>query len=356
MTYHHIVKSALFVLTFSSTLVFINHQAGYPDLGALDEKLIHVQTHRDLYNVIFIGSSRMERGVVAPLFDREMQRSGISVRSFNLGLAGMKAHEANALIRRVLSFGGTRKPRWIVIEMDDWDPVIQRANRFKRRAIFWHDAQETLSALRSTLLLNDSIKTRMDLTMTHGLHFAARSLAVGRGLDAAENLLFGGEGNDKSSHDLVRWQGFKPYRESSYKYNPLRKKFLQELELYRQQVALLSHDDARLRNSDATSARIRSDLARRTRLQVEMVERAGMQPVHLITPVPQARPDLEELQLRGDVRTLLAFNQPRVYPRLFDVEHRFDYEHLTQEGAEAWTRLLAARLRPIISPQPVPGA
>jgi hypothetical protein len=48
-------------------------------------------------------------------------------------------------------------------------------------------------------------------------------------------------------------------------------------------------------------------------------------------------------RLAEHVPALLAFNRPRDYGELFAVDQRFDHEHLTQEGAERFTRLLAAR-------------
>lgn len=316
----------LFLFGFGLTTSFVGWRAGLPEMGPLTDKLRYFAAHKDDYDVVFVGSSRVERGVVPPLFDAELTARGRALRSFNFGVAGMEAHEANALVRRVLALAPARL-RWVVVEVDGWDPALDPENRFKRRAVFWHDAAETWSALSSTAALAAPVAVCADLAATHLLHFAARSLALGRGPDAVRSLL--GSAAPASSPELARWQGFEPYSETSYRYNPLRRRFLDRLDEYREAVRRLE-DDAGAAASPADVAAVRA--------QVAMILGAGRRPVYLVPPSPRAVP-----RLAGDVPALLAFNRPRDYGELFAVERRFDREHLTQEGAERFTRLLAAR-------------
>lgn len=330
---HRLFDAAVFLAAFSVTAVLVVREAGYPELGPLKEKLLYFEAHKDAYDVVFVGSSRVLRGVVPPRFDAEMAARGFPVRSFNLAVAGMEPHEANAVVRRVLAMEPAGL-RWAVVELGDWDPVIRPENRFKRRAIFWHDASETVSVLRTSVLLDEPVAARADLVLTHVLHFAARSLAVGRGPDAAR-AIFGGE-PAAAGPGLVRWQGFEPYTETSYRFNPLRRRFLERLDEYRAAVR-------RLADGDETAASPEPYDTAALRAQVDMIRRAGVEPVHLIPPAPRATPGLERLAREEGAAALLAFNRPRDYPQLFAVESRFDREHLTQVAAEELTRLLAAR-------------
>jgi hypothetical protein len=320
-----IARWGLFLLCWGLTAALVGRQAGFPEMGTLEDKLRHFAVHGDEYDVIFVGSSRIERGVVPPVFDAELAARGRPLRSFNFGVAGMEAHEANALMRRMLASEPARL-RWVVVELEGWDPVLENENRFKRRAVFWHDAAETWSALRSTAALEAPLAARADLASTHLLHFAARLLALGRGPDAVRSLA---RTAGQTSPDLERWQGFKPYTESSYRYNPLRKHFLDHPDDYREAIRRLE-DGAGVAASPADVAAVRA--------QVAMIRRVGRRSVHLVPPSPRAVPRLAE-----HVPALLAFNRPRDYGELFAVDQRFDHEHLTQEGAERFTRLLAAR-------------
>ena len=54
------------------------------------------------------------------------------------------------------------------------------------------------------------------------------------------------------------------------------------------------------------------------------------------------RADLVRAHARGRVPRLLRFDQVAEHPEFFDLEHRWDYAHLSQAGAERFTRLLAA--------------
>lgn len=301
-------------------------RAGPPEMGTIDDRLRHFAAHKDDYDLVFVGSSRVERGVVPPVFDAELAARGHVVRSFNFGAAGMEAHEANALVRRLIALEPARLA-WVVVELDTWDPGLEESNRFKRRAVFWHDPAETWSALRSTASLEASLAARADLAATHVLHFAARSLALGRGPDAVRSISRGEE--SPADPDLAQWRGFKPYTESSYRFNPLRRRFLDRPDDYRQAVRRLERD-AGVAPSPATVAAVRE--------QVAMIRAAGLGPVHLVPPSPRAVPRVAE-----HVPALLAFNRPGEYAELFAIERRFDREHLTQEGAEHFSRLLAAR-------------
>lgn len=316
---------ALFVLALGLTVALVDRQAGLPDMGALSDKLLYFRDHRHAYDLVFVGSSRVERGVVPPVFDAELAKLGIAVRSFNLGVAGMAAHEANALVRRLLAMAPARL-RWVVVELDDWDPLLAPENRFKDRAVFWHDAAETASALRSTAALEASLAARADLAATHVLHFAARSLALGRGPDAVRSALATAPA---AAPGIDRWQGFQPYTASSYRHHPLRRRFLARQDDYREALRRLAEEAADPPAPAAVAA---------LREQVARVRRAGREPVHLVPPSPRS-----VAHLAGHVPALLAFNRPGEYAELFAVERRFDREHLTQEGAELFTRLLAAR-------------
>jgi hypothetical protein len=70
------------------------------------------------------------------------------------------------------------------------------------------------------------------------------------------------------------------------------------------------------------------------------VRKIGAAPIFLITP------STTEVDVATkDTRTpgiLMAFNDPRIYPSLFQSSARRDGQHLTKSGSEEFTRLVAA--------------
>ncbi len=336
---------ALFVLGFLITSALLRTLGGHPDLGLLDDKLRYFTAHKDRYDLVFFGSSRVYRGIIPPLFDKEVAAHGRAVRSFNFGIAGMQPHEANALMRRVLALEPARL-RWVVVELDDWDPDVHPENRFKRRGVFWHDLPETLSALHSTLLIDASLVKRLDLLSMHVLHLAVRSFGVGRGPDMARSAITrrarAQEPAPSDDQPLFTHQGFGPFTERSYRSHPARRRFLDSLDAY-------ANDVAGLASGNASNASLRRYNRRALAEQIAMVRQTGAEPIHLVPPIPDATPQLFALQRQGYVPWLLSFNDPVADQDLLATANRFDREHLTQEGAEAFTRRLASRFATVVA-------
>lgn len=325
---------ALFLLGFLITSVLLSMLGGHPDLGLLDDKLHYFTANKDRYDLIFFGSSRVYRGIIPPLFDAEVAARGRAVRSFNFGIAGMQPHEANALIRRVLALEPARL-RWVVVELDDWDPDVHPENRFKRRGVFWHDLPETLSAMRSTLVIDAPLAKRLDLLGMHALHLAVRSFGIGRGPDIARSAV---PKRADAAEDLPDFpqQGYDPFPERSYRSHPARRTFLAHLDAYAKDVTRLAAGNDSGASLDGYN---RSALTR----QIAMIRQAGAEPIHLVPPIPDATPRLFELHRQGYVPWLLSFNDPIEDRDLLAIANRFDREHLAQEGAESFTRRLADR-------------
>lgn len=333
------MAAVAFVLTTS----LLARLAPYPEMGDVDDKLRFLAAHGDDYDVLFFGSSRVLRGVVPEVFDGEMARLGVPVRSFNLGADGMGAHETAALVRRVLELEPARL-RWVVVELDGWSAHLRPENRLKARMIFWHDRQETLSAIATVARTEPSRRRRLELAADHLLHLAARSTAAGRGRDLLGETVDRLRGGSRRRHETDRALrasgGFEPFSPSSYETpstHPFRRRFLQLLPAYRLAVERLPA--ANRAETDLDGYNLEAVAA-----QAALIRRAGARPVHLVTPTARPTPELYRLAEAGHAPRVLAFNDPVAYPDLFAEDLRFDAEHLTTEGARRFSRLLARRL------------
>ena len=71
----------------------------------------------------------------------------------------------------------------------------------------------------------------------------------------------------------------------------------------------------------------------------QKIREMGAVPVFVVTPVIFQSP--VQFQKPAPPARLLAFNNCKTYPMLFDPKVRVDDAHLTREGAEEFTRLLA---------------
>jgi len=322
-----------------------------PDRGAVSDKLAWFEVHRDDYDVLFFGSSRIDRGVIPARFDREMARRGHPVRSFNFGVPGMGAHETSALVRQVLE----RKPRrlrWVVVELEGWSAALPEPNRFKRRTVAWHDPAETASVLRTLAMTPDPAvesagpAERLELAWSHLLHLGAWGTGAGRGrhwVEAARRA----ERRGRDAPDYADGGGFEPFSESAYgtpSTHPFRRRFLELVPVYRQAVARLTEADG----PDGAAAPLERSTAEAFERQVVSIRRAGAEPVHVVTPTVRPMPGLGRLAEAVGGPSVLVFNDPERYPELFVVENRFDAEHLTTRGAELFTEHLADRFARMI--------
>ncbi len=309
----------------------------------LDAKVAHLEQNRARYDTLFFGSSRIFRGIDPLEFDHEMAARGNRTRSFNFAFRGMRAHETNALLRRVLA----RRPeglRFVFVELAEWEPGI--IARDTARAVAWHDATETISALHTTLLASGDLRRKFDLLLGHLSHFARRMLRIGR---AADHLRARISGDDALDSSFPR-RGYQPYGPSHHELGQTAKNrsaFLDDLATYDAWIAAAGGQ-----KEDAEAARIllthkpmiRPESYNLPALerQRERIQRAGATPVFLIPPFPSNTEALEKL-VADKLPAVFAFNDPARSPQLFRPQHRFDLQHLNTRGARIFSRRVAAK-------------
>lgn len=310
-----------------------------PPPPAIDERLSALSREKDSYDTLLFGSSRLYRGVDPAVFDAEAARRGRSTRSFNLAFAGMKPHEANALLRRVLS-DPPAQLRYVLIEIDDWSPEIseplpnqraQNAERYSARALAWHDSSELLSVLRSVWRSDRSPTERLDLALSHISHWGARLLNIGSAARAARREV------DAKPLPPTSRRGFTPYVRADYRRGftgGFRRQFVESLDEYKATLEAM-------RNPEAADSPVAAYNHTALAAQIASVRAAGLEVIYVLPPRGEPTPHLSALAAQRDIPTLLDFSNPDRYPELFTIEHRFDYQHLNPPGAKIFSRRLA---------------
>jgi hypothetical protein len=329
---------ALCMAAFGATAALIGWAAPLSAPPEISQKLLAFAAQRDDTEVLFFGSSHVFRGIDPRSFDEGMRAAGHPVRSFNFALKGMRPHEANALLRHVLSLR-PRQLRWVFIEWGTWDPWIPSANRFKQRAVFWHDRRETLSAIVGSWRSDRDLLDRFDLVATHALHFLHRALATGRGPDAVLAIGATAPAYETPDRFVVSRRGYNPYTDREFAQGPTaehRRRYLADLPTISSDWQTLS--GANQRSVDVAPARW-SPLG----VQIDDVRDAGAEPIYLIMPTSHAEPLAYSAAAEGLVPHLIGFNDPARYPDLYQPDARFDRNHLNQRGGRAFSLELARR-------------
>lgn len=83
----------------------------------IDRKLHWCEAHKDDFDIIFVGSSRVFHGLSPRIFDQETRASGQHWRSFNLGMDKMGMAQSVAIIRELVATG-PRRLKYVFFELE----------------------------------------------------------------------------------------------------------------------------------------------------------------------------------------------------------------------------------------------
>ena len=81
--------------------------------------------------------------------------------------------------------------------------------------------------------------------------------------------------------------------------------------------------------------------ARAIERQDAKIERAGVQPVYLITPIVIPESKTKDAAQKGIIETLFAYDDPQEYAEFYRVENRWDEYHLNKISAADFTTMFA---------------
>jgi hypothetical protein len=315
-----------------------------PDLDGIKSKLEYFEMHRDELDAVFIGSSRTRHGVMPLVFDTVMAEAGRPVRTLNLGVNGMVPPEELWMVRRVLALK-SRPLKWIFVEMAGYRATGDTSTM---RKVHWRDLTETSRLARANWRLACAQKNKpLDVPAQWGKswkrrvkqlppavvalvrfteNFAPQLTALFRneaGLGFAVYREEPDDGPDEIIPPIGQSRGYQPCADTLTKPEALDK--------FRKALATASRPGGQKDNAFAEQA---------YHEVFAQVRAAGVTPVCYVTPALRGV-DFFAPQPAGE--TVFAFNDPGKFPDFYRPAWRIDTDHLNDAGAEAFTRLLAAR-------------
>ena len=314
----------------------------FPEIdGGVSQKFRFFAAHKDEFDTLFIGSSRVYFQVSPAIFDRVTRESGMPTHSFNFGIGGMYLPETGYLLEQILNLK-PRNLRWVFIEYDEVQTKWSPENQTSRRALYWADWKRVSLLLRKLtdagtdpLWLpnpaklrdvmgrqNDEKSTRSLLTFYAG-QFEKNYTNVARAGDVLTYFLGANTKERRASYLGAASDG--------YVTRPNRMSPSQAAAYERGLAAAMAEAGTRPLSAYALEGYLQC---------AREVRKIGAAPIFLITP------STTEINIATDVTrmpgVLLAFNDPRTYPSLFRSGVRRDGQHLTKSGAEEFTRIVAA--------------
>ncbi len=293
------------------------------------EKLTFFAKHKDEFDTLFLGSSRFYYAISPQDFDQITRENGLPTRAFNFGIDGMNPPETFYVLDQILKTE-PRRLKWLFVEVDNIETKSHLKILGTHRLLYWHDWRRTALTLRKALnprpdtkwyqRLNRLWTARRDLVLHLGL-FEKQFTNVGR---AVEFFSSGSESRDLKSEFLLGPKG-NGYRGAGAAMSPER------AEHFRRKLAgEISASRSEFIDPYAESA---------YRDCASSVRALGAEPIFVVAPSIFQSP----LRFRESPppAPMLVFNDARTYPQLYDTKVRVDDQHLTNEGAAEFTRLLA---------------
>ena len=327
---------------FLITCVGLRVVLPFPEIdGGVSQKFRFFAAHRDEFDTLFIGSSRVYFQISPAIFNRVTRESGLPTHSFNFGIGGMYLPETSYLLEEILNVK-PRNLKWVFIEYDEMQTKWSPENQTSRRALYWADWKRVSLLLRkltdagtdplslpSPAKLRDIALRREDEKNTRSLlTFYAGQLEknytnVSRAADVFSQFL----GRDTKE----RRASYLGAASDGYVTRPNRMSPNQAAAYERGLAAAMAQTDVRPLSPYASEA---------YRQCAQEVRKIGATPIFLITPsTTEINVSAENASLR---EVVMAFNNPRTYPNLYHSSVRRDGQHLTKSGAEEFTRIVAA--------------
>jgi hypothetical protein len=337
-----VTNSAIAAAAFLITCVGLHAVLPFPEIDdGVSQKFRFFAAHKDEFDTLFIGSSRIYFQISPAVFDRVAHGSGLPTHSFNFGIGGMYLPESAYLLEQILNLK-PRNLKWVFIEYDELQTKWSSENQSSRRALYWADWKRVSLLLRKLtdagtdpLWLPNPTKLR-DIMLRQNDEKDTRSLIAFYATQIEKNYA-----NVARAADVLdySWGRDKKGRRASYLgaasdgyvTRPNRMSSSQAATYERELAAAIAQSGTRPLSPYAVEA------YRQCATEVRSV---GATPIFLITPsTTQIDIAIENTGLPGVV---MAFNNPRAYPSLFRSSVRRDGQHLTKSGAEEFTRVMAA--------------
>jgi hypothetical protein len=326
-------STLLFLLILGMIRIFIGWFIPYhTGSWVVSEKVRYIEENKKKVDVIFLGSSRIRRGIIPTLFDslthRYSQRAGIS---FNMGGPAAYIAENLYLLRKYAASDAGDHLKTVVIE---WTGAyLPSPDKYKtERGRYWMDMQsltEQLSLMRGAPgLINAWKEGKIQYVFGAFLH---RNL----GLRRVSNNWMNTIKPDPSNEDTRGYNGLyrshaplvskKPPKPGIPGFDPRQ---AQRDALNARNIHAMEHLEALSEDVELWQGLINSHTQRGIRL------------VLLIPPGPVNERQLALLR-RLPKDHFIDLSDPLKFPALYNSDLFFDYVHLNHDGARLLTQYLA---------------
>ena len=127
------VHCAIGLAAFLTGCLALHRAAPWPRMDEVSEKADYFTRHKDEFDTLFIGSSRIYHGIVPQVFD-----AALKTHSLNLGIDGMNMPESSCFLEKILEQKPARL-KWVFVEMTPFRLSMDENRLETARGMYWHD-------------------------------------------------------------------------------------------------------------------------------------------------------------------------------------------------------------------------
>jgi hypothetical protein len=321
------VSIALVALVATSALLHALFPPAIP--AGVVSKLKFLTERKDEFDTLFLGTSRFQYAVSPEIFDQITRENGIPTRAFNFGVDGMHPPENFYVLEQILKTK-PRKLKWVFIEVSDIQTKWTDNVLGTQRLVYWHDWPRTALTLRKALDPRGNARWYIKLAR---LWLARRDFATNLALFTKQ---FGNVGR---AADFCSSQNFQSASEVAVELGLKRDGYRLAGDAMSAERAARFKETLAREVADSRSKFIDPYADQAYRVAAAKIRRVGASTIFVVTPVIWQSPI--RFRRSPPPGPLLSFNDSKTYPQLYDTSVRVDEGHLTREGSEDFTRLLA---------------
>ena len=311
-----------------------------PNIVFISPKYEYYQAHKDDYDTLFFGSSRIYSQVIPKIFDETIEAEGRSLNSYNFGIPAMRAIDSAVLLKEVLA-NPPKNLKWVFFESTldkGYEPIH---NARTPRSIYWHNWENTQFAARYVLGSDESLPNKAVLLYSHLLPCFYHYLSVGR----LFNQWLPSDFSEEELGVAAQFTADEGFYALSDESTAERQHFLSTQQDYLDRVSVLAgrttHASWYPKDDGGSDGHLSANKVMLLNQVVEAVRAAGAEPIFIDPPSLYLDNDFQLAKQLGIVDRLLTYRAPDRYPQLYAPENRYDIDHLNQAGAEAFSQLIA---------------
>lgn len=318
----------------AGTSLFLHRLLPLPDVPQLSAKLRQLQSIKEEVSLLFVGSSLIGRQLVPEVFDEQLGRHGLRVTSYNLGVDGMQSLEADFVLLQALQKQQFPALRWVVLEAVGFPRRVDSSQAETIRAMYWRDFRR-LRPVVAALHRDAFAGRRARRVLKRARKIIIRTINFGRSLVPHVRLTLLNYANvgRVSTYISERIEPRVEQVPTARGFFPVEAALDAEGEA--QLRELLACDGSPMPWGDRHSVAILRETAR-------WLQTRGITTLLIVPPDVHALGGDNGALAAATALPSMAFDNPLLYPELYDPAHRYDLRHLNRIGAEIFTRLVAS--------------